>query len=73
MTADDTATIAPALDLDARRALCEATVTLDGQPARIGAARGTCAIVTALPDGPSCEWAWPAVARIVASGGDFRS
>jgi hypothetical protein len=59
--------------IDARRALCGARVTLDGRPAKIGGARCDFAAVSVLPDGPSYEFAWPTVARIVAIGGDFRS
>lgn len=53
--------------------LCEATVTLDGRPAKIGGARNEFATVTALPDGPSYEWRWAAAAFIVARDGAFKS
>jgi hypothetical protein len=59
---------APAAELDytARRALCAAEVTLDGQPAKVSGARAGSAHVTAIPDGPAVELAWAEVARVVA-------
>lgn len=54
-----------------RRGLCEATVTLDGMPARVCGARNDFATVRNARYG--VEFAWPTVARIVAAGGQFRS
>ena len=56
-----------------RNALIDARVTLNGKPAVICGQLNDYATVAALPDGPSYEWAWPTVARIVANGGDFRA
>jgi hypothetical protein len=73
MTATGTAPAAE-LDYPARRALCAATVTLDGKPAKISGARAESAYVTALPGGPAVEYAWPTVARVVAENdGRFTS
>lgn len=54
-------------------ALIEAPVTLDGKPAKISGALKQVATVAALPDGLAIEFSWQAVARIVASGGNFKS
>jgi hypothetical protein len=62
------------LDLEARRALCEAKVTLDGKPAKIIGAAEQYATVHQTPDGFGWHWSWTAVAHIVANrGGAFRS
>jgi hypothetical protein len=60
-------------DPDARRALCEARVTLNGRPARISGAQLEFAVVRDTVTGLACEWAWETAARIVARGGAFRS
>lgn len=61
-------------NLEQRRALCEAKVTLDGKPAKIIGARERYATVHIIPDGYGWHWSWPAVAHIVANrGGAFRS
>lgn len=62
----------PAQDvLEARQALCDAEVTLDGQRARVCGYRNRFATVRQLPSGLSAEWAWDAAARIIAAGGEF--
>lgn len=59
---------------DQRRALCETTVTLDGEPARIsGWANPFAAVSRRDGKGGSVEFAWPTAARIVESGGAFQS
>lgn len=56
-----------------RHALCAATVTLNGNPARISGARLPFARVTDMTTGLSAEWAWATVERIVAHDGAFKS
>jgi hypothetical protein len=56
-----------------RYALCDASITLDGEPARISGAACDFAMVRLVRNGLGCEWAWETAARIVANGGDFRS
>lgn len=56
-----------------RLAFTQAAVTLNGRPARIRGARLPFALVVDSETGLGCEWAWPTVERIVASGGNFRS
>lgn len=58
---------------DERRALCDARVTLNGEPAKIAGTSLPFATVTTLATGLGCQWAWPTVARIVANGGRFTS
>lgn len=61
-------------DLDERRALCEAEVTLDGKPATIRGAQKAFAFVSQRDTGLGAQWAWPTVADIVANrGGAFHS
>lgn len=59
--------------LEARRALCEAKVTLNGKRAKIMGARKQFATVAQFDTGLSAEWSWEAVARIVANGGNFKA
>lgn len=56
-----------------RTELVHAKVTLDGERAVIGGLRNDYATVTSLETGKSFEWAWAAVARVVAKGGKFKS
>jgi hypothetical protein len=56
-----------------RLALTQASVTLNGRPARIRGARLPFALVVDVETGLGCEWAWPTVERIVATTGAFRS
>jgi hypothetical protein len=56
-----------------RYALCEATVTLNGQRAKVSGAGLDYARVTDVATGLSAEWSWEAVARVVANGGAFTS
>lgn len=68
-------TIARDLDgatLDARRALVDIRVTLDGAPAAIMGARNAFATVRTLDGRTSAEWSWETVRRIVDNGGAFR-
>jgi hypothetical protein len=58
---------------DERRELVHADVTLDGIRAKITGYCRPYANVTAFPDGPSVEFAWSTVARVVANGGAFKS
>lgn len=58
--------------LDARRELCEAKVTLDGQPAKICGTRNEFATVR-MGTGLAVEFAWATVALIVSRGGAFKS
>lgn len=55
-----------------RRALAAKRVTVNGDRAAIGGVRNPHAHVIRLSDGAIWEWSWPAVARVVAKGGDFR-
>jgi len=49
-------------------------VTLDGQPARVVGWQNDFATVrTDDPNGPSCEFAWSTVERVIAAGGQFKS
>lgn len=56
-----------------RAYLCEATVSIDGYPARITGYMNDFAMVRARDNGISAEFAWETVARIVAKGGSFNS
>lgn len=56
-----------------RHSLVLATVTLNGKRARISGIRNDYATVTDSTTGMSVEFAWPTVARVVASGGTFKS
>ena len=57
-----------------RQRLCETTVTLDGEPARISGWANTFAAVSRGDGrGGSVEFAWPTAARIVDAGGAFQS
>lgn len=56
-----------------RRALCGEGVTLDGKAAVVHGALCPFAFVTELGTERRAEYAWPAVARIVADGGRFTS
>jgi len=56
-----------------RHALVLATVTLDGNRARISGIRNDFATVTDAATGMSVEFAWPTVERIVRNGGTFKS
>lgn len=62
-----------ALTPEGRHELCDTDVTLNGEEARITGAERRFATVTQIRTGLGCEWAWGTVARIVASGGAFRS
>jgi hypothetical protein len=54
--------------------LIAARVTLDGKPAKISGTRQQFATVATIdPNGPAVEFSWPAVARIVATGGKFKA
>ena len=49
-------------------------VTLDGQPAAMAGARATYGVVRLLSGkGGDVEYSWPAIARILAKGGAFKS
>jgi hypothetical protein len=50
-----------------------AEVTLNGKRAKISGRKNKFATVSQLPDGESYDWSWDAVARIVKSGGKFKS
>jgi hypothetical protein len=67
-----TAEHTPSVPMDERRRLCCESCTLDGKPAVIMGALNDFATVAAFPVGPSYEWAWSTVARVVAAGGMFR-
>lgn len=47
--------------------------TLDGKPAIIMGRKLDFAVVATLPHGNRVEYAWPIVARIMESGGTFKS
>ena len=59
--------------LEWRHSLCEASVTLNGNRAKISGVRNAFATVTDLETRMSCEFAWETVARIVERGGNFKS
>jgi len=46
---------------------------LNGRPAQIVGRLETFATVRTLGDGPSYQWAWETVGRVMESGGKFRS
>ena len=50
-----------------------AACTLDGRPARIVGRLNPFATVATLPDGPSYQFAWETVARVMAQGGVFKA
>jgi hypothetical protein len=56
-----------------RHKLVLATVTLNGNRARISGIRNDFATVTDSKTGLACEFAWPTVERIVLAGGAFKS
>ena len=56
-----------------RHALVLATVTLNGNRARISGIRNDYATVTDSATGMAVEFAWPTVERVVAKGGAFQS
>jgi hypothetical protein len=56
-----------------KRTLCDAAVTLNGEPAKITGVKNEFAYVRIIKSGLGCEWAWEIAGRIVAAGGDFRS
>lgn len=58
---------------DERIALCEGTVTLDGEEAMVSGYSLPFARVTGRTSLRSFEWAWETVARIRANGGRFQS
>lgn len=60
-------------DLETRRALCGAEVTLNGNPAAVGGATRDFAIVTDKTTRLSAEWSWEAVQRVINNGGAFTS
>lgn len=60
-------------DLAERQALCEAVVTLNGNPGRVSGAGCDFARVTDTTTGLSAQWSWQAVARVIAKGGAFTS
>lgn len=47
--------------------------TLDGKPATIVGRKLDFAVVAQYPQGLRVEYAWPTVARVMESGGAFRS
>ena len=55
------------------RTFVGASCTLNGTRAIIIGRSLDHAIVATLPDGPSYEWSWSAVARIMEAGGTFRA
>lgn len=61
------------ITLDERRKLCDAHVTLNGNPAIVCGTHNDFATVATLPNGARYEYAWATVARIVANGGAFKA
>lgn len=59
------------LTLEQRRELCNARITLNGQPGTIRGAQCDFAVVSDN-NGRSFEWAWETVDRIVKNGGEFK-
>lgn len=59
------------MTLDQRHELIWATVTLNGEPARIIGARCDFATVVQSATGLSAVWSWPTAERIVQAGGRF--
>lgn len=59
-----------------KRALMAQPVTLNGHPAIVSGALGPFAVVRTLAPAPhhhiSGQWSWPAVARVVQAGGNFK-
>ena len=49
------------------------TVTLDGKPAIILGSKRQFGTVATLPNGPSYEFSWNTIGRILDRGGDFKS
>ena len=56
-----------------RHSLVLATVTLNGNRARISGIRNDYATVTDSATGMAVEFAWPTAERVVAKGGAFQS
>jgi len=61
--------MAKTISRDERYELCSSRVTLNGEPAKIGGITKKWASVTVLPNGPSYDWTWDVIARIVAEAG----
>ena len=59
--------------IDHRRQLCAKPCTLDGRPAAISGAALPFATVRFLDNGIGCEFAWPAVERVLAGSKNFRT
>lgn len=61
---------------DQKRDLMAKPVTLNGLPAIVSGACGPFAMVRTLSPAPrhhiSGQWSWPAVARVIQSGGAFK-
>jgi len=54
--------------------LCDAVVTLDGQPAKITGYNKPFATVSYKSNGLGCEWSWITVLHIVTNkNGEFKS
>ena len=59
---------------DARYNAIAAHVTLDGIPAKVSGLKSDFATISALPDGPSFQFSWPATHRIIKeNSGQFRT
>ena len=56
-----------------RVALCNATATINGRPARVSGWGKDFATVTDMTLGLSCQFAWQTVALVVSKGGAFKS
>ena len=59
--------------VDERRALLTSPITLNGERATLSGIENPFATVTQRGSGMSCKWDWSTVARVVASGGGFKS
>lgn len=64
---------ASSVSLEERKALCQAVVTLNGEPAKVNGYANRFAAVTVKANGLSAQWSWEAVQRVVANGGAFKS
>ena len=58
---------------DERRKLVAVPITLNGKPSKIVGILSDYALVADRETGLGCQWAWPAVRRVIAKGGAFRS
>lgn len=62
------------MPLEQKIELCEAKVTLNGEPAKVSGYKNDFATITQIKSGLSAEWSWQTVEHIIKNkGGQFKS